>query len=44
MTCEVSYRDLELEVSRKQRREVSEEVSDRLYNLGYADMVEEYDR
>jgi hypothetical protein len=43
LVSDVSYRDIELGVSREQRREVSEEVSDRLYNLGYADMVEEYD-
>lgn len=43
LTCEIDYRDVDLSVSRARREDVAGEVSDRLYNLGYADMVREHD-
>lgn len=43
LSCEVNYCDVDLAVSRQRREDVAGEVSDRLYNLGYADMVKEHD-
>jgi len=43
LACEVEYRDIDFSVSRERREDVAGEVSDRLYNLGYADMVKQHD-
>ncbi|WP_302081593.1 alkaline phosphatase family protein [Salinibaculum rarum] len=43
LICEIDYRDVDLSVTREHREDVAGEVSDRLYNLGYADMVKEQD-
>lgn len=40
LTVEVSYQDRNIEPNNRMRPDISAEVSDRLYNLGYAEMVE----